>query len=305
MCTPGCPSDDGKTFFDGETCIDMGIYFQHKNREPGRASLCGPPESVQETVPGVTLQECARQCETNMFCDGMNYIWEGRVCQLLATTAATSSDGAHPNLPPVSRQCTIPGTFEHFVKVNECGSEPCQNGGFCTPGTRSYSCQCMPGWSGENCEVDVNECEIDNGGCHPERECINIDGSSTCADTCTAGFVPVGNTDCRDVDECTTPSFRVSYPDFVDINGNTCESFSEVFQEGSVLCSMGGQLPMQGDPSRTALTDCAVCGGGHRPCSGQGDNVHDSTCVNSVGSYTCGSCGAGFTGDGDHGCHDM
>jgi hypothetical protein len=306
VCTAGCPSDDGKTFFDGETCTDLGVYFQHKNREPGKASLCGAPESIQETLPDVTLQECARRCETDMFCDGMNYIWDGRLCQLLATTAPTSSNGAHREAPPASSQCTIPGTFEHFVKVNECGSEPCQNGGFCTPGTRSYSCQCMLGWSGENCDEDVNECEVDNGGCHAERECINTDGGSACAETCTQGFEPVGDTDCRDIDECTTLTFRISYPDFVDINNNTCDTYSQVNQAGSVLCS-DAQL-MENDSSRTALTDCAVCGGGGRPCSGRGDHVHESSCVNTIGSFTCGTCGAGFTsvtGDGDNGCQDM
>ena len=172
--TLGCPSDDGEMFFDGETCTEMAVYFQHKNREPGKESLCGGSEFVQETVPDVTLQECARRCETDMFCDGMNYVWEGRECQLLATTAATMSDGAHWEVPHSSSQCGIPGMFEYFVKVNECGSEPCQNGGLCTPGTRSYSCQCMPGWSGENCNVDVNEYETDSG-CSPQRV-LNTDG---------------------------------------------------------------------------------------------------------------------------------
>jgi hypothetical protein len=299
----GCTSDDGEMFFDGEICTDMDIYFKHKNREAGKAGLCGAPEYVQETLSDVTLQECARRCETDIFCDGMNYIWDGRECQLLATTAATRSDGAHPELPPGSSQCAIPGTFEHFVKVNECDLEPCQNGGMCTPGTRSYTCQCMPGWSGENCDEDVDECQVDNGGCSPQRECVNTDGSSTCAATCSAGFEPVGEKDCRDVDECTTRPC-ISYPDFIDINGATCEGYSQEEQEGTVMCSLAES--METDPDRTAATDCCVCGGGHEPCAGRdGTGAQVSSCVNTPGGFTCDSCDAGFTGDGDNGCHDM
>ena len=166
--------------------------------------------------------------------------------------------------------------------------------------------QCTPSWSGENCNADVNECEVDNGGCHPERECINADGGSICAETCTEGFEPVGDKGCRDIDECSIPNFRINYPDFVDIDGNTCDDYTQVpNQEGSVLCSFAAGLPMVDDPSRTALTECAVCGGGRRPCSGRGEDVHASSCSNTVGSFTCDSCDAGYTGDGDNGCNDV
>ena len=36
--------------------------------------------------------------------------------------------------------------------IDECSSNPCQNGGTCTDGVNSYSCACVAGTSGVNCE---------------------------------------------------------------------------------------------------------------------------------------------------------
>ena len=42
-----------------------------------------------------------------------------------------------------------------FVDINECSSEPCMNGGTCTDGINSYSCACVAGYSGEDCEIGM------------------------------------------------------------------------------------------------------------------------------------------------------
>ncbi|XP_071137511.1 sushi, von Willebrand factor type A, EGF and pentraxin domain-containing protein 1-like [Mytilus edulis] len=39
--------------------------------------------------------------------------------------------------------------------AHTCLSNPCQNGGTCVDGLERYDCQCLPGWSGVNCEQDV------------------------------------------------------------------------------------------------------------------------------------------------------
>ena len=44
--------------------------------------------------------------------------------------------------------------------IDECKSRPCQNGGFCTDKTNGYECLCGPGSTGDNCEVaEANLCE--------------------------------------------------------------------------------------------------------------------------------------------------
>ena len=39
-----------------------------------------------------------------------------------------------------------------FADVDDCLSSPCQNGGTCTDAVNSYTCACVDGWAGTNCE---------------------------------------------------------------------------------------------------------------------------------------------------------
>ena len=43
------------------------------------------------------------------------------------------------------------------LDVDECGSNPCLNGGTCAHGINSYQCFCNIGYHGENCEYGINQ----------------------------------------------------------------------------------------------------------------------------------------------------
>lgn len=78
-----------------------------------------------------------------------------------------------------------------------CANQPCQHGAQCSDadGTRPFQCQCpIPtAWEGDRCEIDVNECDTDHGGCDmlqsvPLSLCSNSEGSYQCTPCESAAF---------------------------------------------------------------------------------------------------------------------
>jgi hypothetical protein len=45
--------------------------------------------------------------------------------------------------------------FTFFIPVDSenCSPNPCENGGTCTDGVNSFSCECVPGWEGDTCTI--------------------------------------------------------------------------------------------------------------------------------------------------------
>ena len=40
----------------------------------------------------------------------------------------------------------------YITDIDECDSNPCQNGGTCKDQVNSYMCECVPGYDGDECE---------------------------------------------------------------------------------------------------------------------------------------------------------
>ena len=43
-----------------------------------------------------------------------------------------------------------------FIDIDECASSPCQNGGSCTDQVNGYTCNCVDGYYGSDCETGNN-----------------------------------------------------------------------------------------------------------------------------------------------------
>uniref|UniRef100_A0A1B0DCG4 EGF-like domain-containing protein n=1 Tax=Phlebotomus papatasi TaxID=29031 RepID=A0A1B0DCG4_PHLPP len=89
--------------------------------------------------------------------------------------------------------------------LDECLSNPCQNGGVCNDRDNGYTCTCLPGFLGGHCEIDVAVCESADGNaterCENGGECLEGPGLSFSCQ-CSPGWEGVR---CQqDIDECAS-----------------------------------------------------------------------------------------------------
>ena len=83
-------------------------------------------------------------------------------------------------------------------EIDECDSSPCQHNSTCTDRLGSYSCECMDGFSGTNCGLDVDECT--STPCLNGATCTDAIDAYTCA--CVVGW---DGTECAtNIDECVS-----------------------------------------------------------------------------------------------------
>ncbi|XP_070071373.1 cubilin homolog [Drosophila takahashii] len=196
-------------------------------------------------------------------------------------------------LQKVERVSGILRTLSANLAKNECESNPCQNGGTCHDAYKGFQCECSAGWQGVTCEDDVNECftlaGTDLAGCQNNGQCINTPGSYRCI--CRNGF---SGTHCRlRHNTCWASGSRELCGDH-----GTCLQASN--SAGYVcICDQGWTWA---DPNATAASPSA-CTRDVDECEPRVNPCHD-VCINLPGSFRCGPCPPGYTGDGRF-CQDI
>lgn len=127
-------------------------------------------------------------------------------------------------------------------------------GGSCVTTDDSYSCECRAGFAGDNCEININDCEVNP--CFNSGTCIDEVNSFRCL--CVPGFL--GDL-CQDnVDDCLTHPCA---------NGGTCLDLINDFQ---CRCPPG----YTGKDCSINVNECQP-----NPC------LNGGTCVDGVEEYVC------------------
>ncbi|KAG9476560.1 hypothetical protein GDO78_003221 [Eleutherodactylus coqui] len=178
------------------------------------------------------------------------------------------------------------------VTRKACSSDPCQNAGTCLSLLDSFFCLCPNTWKGPTCAEDVNECQMFGGtalGCQNGALCENMAGSYRC--TCTPEWY--GPLCTLKYDDCRADSAEIC------MHG-ICIDMDRIQKDQprySCVCNEGWTTP---NGSSSCTKDIDECSLPNPPCS-QNPPVQ---CYNSPGSFTCGSCPAGWQGNG-YSCQDI
>uniref|UniRef100_A0A665X8D2 Protein eyes shut homolog n=1 Tax=Echeneis naucrates TaxID=173247 RepID=A0A665X8D2_ECHNA len=313
VCTPGWVGEfcqyvadaclmKPNSCLNGATCITTS---------PASSS----PQHTCKCLPGFTGTRCETEisecdsspCQHNGTCLDLLGRYEcqcapgflGKNCEVDTDACALPSS----TCPPKTQCLDLPDGLEYTCRV-PCPQnlQPCSNGGSCVLGNvGSYACICAPGWSGQNCLINVNDCV--QHWCQNGATCVDeIDGYSCyCSRGYTGKYCEVDidycvDHRCSEHGVCLDQRHNFTCRCMLGFEGSLCEL--ETNECNSFPCASGATCVdlisdyqchcppgFEGSFCEVNLNECES-----KPCQNGG------ICVDGIDLYQC-FCSEGFAGD--------
>ncbi|CAJ0925727.1 unnamed protein product [Ranitomeya imitator] len=150
------------------------------------------------------------------------------------------------------------------TNINECASNPCLNEGTCIDGVAGYKCNCILPYTGATCEDVLAPCA--NSPCKNDGNCRESEDFESFSCVCPAGWQ--GQTCEIDINECVKNPCR---------NGALCQNTNGSYK---CICKPG----YTGRNCETDINDCQP-----NPCHNGG------SCTDGINAFYC-NCLPGFRG---------
>ncbi|ESO89533.1 hypothetical protein LOTGIDRAFT_234340 [Lottia gigantea] len=151
--------------------------------------------------------------------------------------------------------------------INPCQSSPCKNGGTCRPGNSTYTCDCLAGYEGTQCQQNRDDCA--SSPCKNGATCVDQLNDYRCE--CDINKPDTRGKNCEDqVNSCSSNPCK----------GNNTKSCTDHLGYYECDCYNG----YSGLNCQDLVNHCASY-----PC------LHGGSCTNIFGGYKC-LCTATYTG---------
>lgn len=258
---------------NGGTCIESSNNFTCSCPKGFTGPYCN--EDVNECYANANICKNGATCH-NQFgsyqCICVNG-WTGHDCSENVNDCANDPCGSggkcHDYVGYFYCEC-LPGKKGLLCQLDDgCyPKNPCFNGGKCdsSPIDGRAKCTCPLGYTGELCEIDINECAIGGSPCEHGGVCVNTPGSFRC--DCPRGFE--GDRCEKNIDECAAHPCE---------NGATC-----LDQRGGYECIC--QPGYTGARCEIDIDECASnpCQNGAR-CNQNSKQPNSYTCTCQDGKF--------------------